>query len=268
MSPRFIPTPSVSEFQFGPLTIHAYALCIILGVAVAIWLGDKRYREYGGEPGVINDLALWVVPAGVIGGRIYHVITSPENFFGANGSISNIPKIWQGGLGIWGAIAFGGLVAFWRYKKVPNAISFTYLMDALAPGLLIAQGIGRFGNWFNGELFGRPTTLPWGLEIPEWLRPVGYSGFATYHPTFLYEAICNFTLAAILLKWGKNFKSGEQFLIYVSGYCLYRFFIEGLRIDTAHSFISLRLNQWVSLIVGLIAVSIFYRSRKDSRSNS
>lgn len=263
MSPRFIPTPSVSEFQLGPLTIHVYALCIIIGVAVAIWLGDKRYRAFGGASGVISDLAIWVVPAGVIGGRLYHVITSPENFFGSSGNISNIPKIWQGGLGIWGAIALGGVVAFWRYRKIQDAIPFTFLMDALAPGLLIAQGIGRFGNWFNGELFGKPTNVPWALEIPTWLRPVGFENFATYHPTFLYEAICNFSLAAILLIWGKRLSTGKQFFLYVAGYCSYRFFIEGLRIDTAHTFLNLRLNQWVSLVVGLSAIALLIK--KESK---
>lgn len=259
MSPRFIPTPSFSEFSLGPVTIHAYALCIIIGVASAIWLGDRRYRQFGGASGVINDLAIWVVPAGVIGGRIYHVITSPENFFGTSGHLSNIPKIWQGGLGIWGAISLGGVVAFWRYKKIPSAISFSYLMDALAPGLLIAQGIGRFGNWFNGELFGKPSQAPWALEIPTWLRPTGYENFSTYHPTFLYEAICNFILAAILIKWGSKLETGRQFLIYVIGYCSYRFLIEGLRIDSAHSFLQLRLNQWVSLLVGSTAFAIFIK---------
>ena len=231
-------------------------------MAIAIWLGDKRYRAFGGESGVITELAIWVVPAGVIGGRIYHVITSPEYFFGANGKLTNIPKIWEGGLGIWGAIALGGIVAFWSYRKIPNAISFSYFADALAPGLLIAQGIGRFGNWFNGELFGRPTTLPWGLTIPEWLRPIGYSNYATYHPTFLYEAICNFLLAALLIKWGSKLRTGQQFLVYVGGYCTYRFFIEGLRIDSAHSFLSLRLNQWVSLVIGIVAFAMLARSNR------
>lgn len=262
---KFIPTPNENSFSLGPLTIHAYALCIILGVAVAIWLGDKRFRSFGGPKGVISDLAIWVVPAGVIGGRIYHVITSPEYFFGKNGNFLNAFKIWEGGLGIWGAIFLGGVVAYWRYQKMftkSEAIPFAFFMDALAPGLLIAQGIGRFGNWFNGELFGSPTTLPWALEIPKWLRPTGYENIATYHPTFLYEAICNFALALILIKLTNRTKPGALFTLYVAGYCTYRFFIEGLRIDTAHTFLSLRLNQWVSLVVGGVAYFKFFRRQR------
>ena len=260
MLASFIPTPTVSQFSVGPLTIHAYALCIITGVAVAIWLGDKRYRNLGGQPGVVSDLAIWVVPAGVIGGRIYHVITSPEYFFGAKGNFSDIWKIWEGGLGIWGAIALGAVVAYWRYQKLELSISFTYFMDALAPGILIAQGIGRFGNWFNGELFGGASTLPWALEIPRWLRPD--VNIATYHPTFLYEALCNFFLAIILIKLTSRYKSGSIFALYVAGYCTYRFFIEGLRVDTAHSFLHLRLNQWVSAVVGLAAYAKFVIANK------
>ena len=254
----YIPTPTLSKFSVGPLTFHAYALCIIAGVIAAIWIGERRFQNFGGEKGIVSDLAIWVVPAGVIGGRLYHVITSPENFFGEKGNLVDIFKIWQGGLGIWGAISLGGVVAYWRYRKLfkgselPN---FSIFMDALAPGLLIAQGIGRFGNWFNGELFGSPTSLPWALEIPTYLRPSGYTSFATYHPTFLYEALCNFALALILIKLTGKSRSGSLFLLYVAGYCSYRFFIEGLRIDSAHTIAGLRLNQWVSLIVGAVAYS-------------
>ena len=157
MIARFIPTPTVSQISVGPLTIHAYALCIILGATLAVWLTNKRFIASGGNSETVTDLALWVIPGGVIGARLYHVITSPEYFFGANGKLSDVFKIWEGGLGIWGAIAGGALVAIWKYK---DPLPFTYLMDAIAPALLIAQGIGRFGNWFNGELYGRPTDLP------------------------------------------------------------------------------------------------------------
>lgn len=239
------------------MTIHFYALCIITGVAFAIWFGDKRYRQFGGKSGVVSELAIWVVPAGVIGGRIYHVATSPEYFFGRDGKLIDIFKIYQGGLGIWGAISLGGIVAYWRYRKIPDLIPFTYFMDALAPGLLVAQGIGRFGNWFNGELYGSPTNLPWALEIPRWLRPIGQSDFATYHPTFLYEALCNFLLAYLLVRFTGRFRSGSIFILYVAGYCTYRFFIEGLRIDSAHTYLSLRLNQWVSAILGISSYMYF-----------
>lgn len=259
MFASFIPTPTVSQISVGPLTIHAYALCIIAGIVVAIKLGDTRFRRAGGAPGVVSDIALWAVPAGVVGGRIYHVITTPEYFFGANGNFVDAFKIWQGGLGIWGAIAFGAAAAYWRYKKTNTELTFAVFADALAPGILIAQGIGRFGNWFNGELFGGPTTLPWALEIPSWLRPSGFTDFATFHPTFLYEAICNFLLALILIKLGDRFQPGKIFALYVTGYCGYRFLIEGLRIDRAHDLIGLRLNQWVSLVVGIFAALRFLK---------
>ena len=265
---NYIPTPAVSKFSVGPLTFHAYALCIIAGVIAAIWIGDRRYRNFGGTAGVVSDLAMWVVPAGVIGARLYHVITTPENFFGKNGNPGDIIKIWEGGLGIWGAISLGAITAYWRYQKLlakPETISFTYFLDALAPGLLVAQGIGRFGNWFNGELFGSPTTLPWALEIPRYLRPSESIDIATYHPTFLYEALCNFALAAILIKLTNRFPSGALFAIYVAGYCSYRFLIEGLRIDTAHVLAGLRLNQWVSLVIGLSAIVTLLQILKKNR---
>lgn len=265
---NYIPTPAVSKFSVGPLTFHAYALCIIAGVIAAIWIGDRRYRNFGGTAGVVSDLAMWVVPAGVIGGRLYHVITTPENFFGKNGNPGDIIKIWEGGLGIWGAISLGAFTAYWRYQKLlvkPETISFSYFLDALAPGLLVAQGIGRFGNWFNGELFGSPTTLPWALEIPRYLRPNESIDIATYHPTFLYEALCNFALAAILIKLTNRFPSGALFAIYVAGYCSYRFLIEGLRIDTAHVLAGLRLNQWVSLVIGISAIMTLLQILKKNR---
>ena len=259
---KYIPTPTISQFSVGPITIHAYALCIITGVVIAIWLGDKRYRAMGGHAGVVSDLALWVVPFGVVGGRIYHVITSPELYFGKNGNLGDLFKIYQGGLGIWGAIALGALVAYWRYQRIQSEVSFGNFADALAPGILIAQGIGRFGNWFNGELFGGPTKLPWALEIPRDLRPLAS---ATYHPTFLYEAICNFALAFILIKFSTKFRNGSLFMLYIAGYCVYRFFIEGLRIDTAHIFGGLRLNQWVCVVVGLASALQLRKIRSHSR---
>lgn len=250
MIARFIPTPTVSQLTVGPSTIHAYALCIILGALIAVWLTNKRFVASGGGVETVSDLAILVIPAGVIGARLYHVLTSPEFFFGANGNFLDIFKIWQGGLGIWGAIAGGALVALWRYK---DPLPFTYLMDAIAPSLLIAQGIGRFGNWFNGELYGRPTDLPWALQL---------SDGATYHPTFLYEALCNFALAFLLIKLSGKFRVGSLFYLYIAGYCTYRFFIEGIRIDEAHTFAGLRLNQWVSLALGSTALAKFIKVRR------
>jgi len=242
---RYIPTPTVSYFSVGPLTIHAYAICIIVGAYLAFRLTNKRYISFGGSPHVVGDIALWVIPAGVIGARLYHVATNPEYFFGDTGNILDIFKIWQGGLGIWGAIAGGVIVAYFKFNR---ELPFSVLADSVAPGLLIAQGIGRFGNWFNGELYGKETLLPWALKLQN-----GH----TYHPTFLYEAICNFALALILIKLTGRFRSGSLFYLYVGGYCTYRFFIEGIRIDEAHTFGGLRLNQWVSIILGGAAFTKF-----------
>jgi prolipoprotein diacylglyceryl transferase len=226
---------------------------LISGAIAAIWLTNRRYLAFGGSEHVIGDLAVWVIPAGVIGARLYHVISSPEYFFGKNGNVTNIFKIWEGGLGIWGAIAAGFAVAYWKYNR---ELPFPIAADAVAPGLLIAQGIGRFGNWFNGELYGSPTNLPWALKLNDG---------NTYHPTFLYEAICNFALAIVLIKITGKYKPGSLFLLYVSGYCTYRFFIEGIRIDEAHIFVGLRLNQWVSLILGGATFTKFLRINTFSR---
>ena len=172
----------------------------------------------GGNPNEISDLAFFVIPAGIIGGRIYHVITSPQKYFGENGSPIQAVQIWRGGLGIWGAIAVGALAAFIFFKAKKRSLSFYQLADAIAPSLLIAQGIGRFGNWFNGELFGGPTSLFWALEIPIDNRPNGYESFTTFHPTFLYEAIWCFVIAGVILrlKSFKNFaRTGTVFAFYV-----------------------------------------------------
>lgn len=235
------------------MTIHFYALSIIAGVAIAIWLGDKRLRrDFPAAQQVVADVAIIAVPAGLIGGRLYHVLTSPEKYFGAGGSPIDALKIWQGGLGIWGAISLGALGAYLAYRRLQKKSelpSFAHLLDALAPGLLIAQAIGRWGNWFNGELFGRPLNAPWSLEIPVSLRPPEFSSYQTFHPTFLYESVWTVLLALLLLAIGKRLPTGSLFALYVAGYSFARFFIEGLRIDDAYIFGGLRLNQYVSAII-------------------
>ena len=259
---KFIPTPSSSTLELGFFTFHFYALAILLGIVVAVWVTKKRYKALGGNPNEITDLALVVVPAGIIGGRIYHVITSPQKYFGENGAPIQALQIWRGGLGIWGAIGFGALAAFMFFKVKKTSLSFYQLADAIAPGLLISQGIGRFGNWFNAELFGSPTTLFWALEIPEESRPYGYENFATFHPTFLYEAIWCFLVAAIIMKFSffKNFsKAGTVFIFYVLAYSLGRFFIEAIRIDEANLILGIRLNSWVSGLLIFGALALFLR---------
>lgn len=267
---RSIPTPSISSFSVGPFTIHFYALCIISGIAVAVFLGDRRYRRAGGGKNIVGDIAVVAVPAGIVGGRLYHVITSPDAYFGSQGHPLDAFKIWQGGLGIWGAVALGTYAAWWQHERLRRSgrtelLSFAAFADALAPGVLIAQAIGRFGNWFNGELFGKPTELPWGLQIPLALRPAGYEEFPTFHPTFLYESLWVLFLAFLLIKMERKFQPGQSFLFFVSGYCVGRFFIELMRIDSAHTFAGLRINVWVSVIVGLGAGFLFWRVGRKSR---
>ena len=261
------PTPSNSALEIGPLTIHFYALCIIAGVTVAVLLGDRRFRA--STPlgaGVVSEVAITAVPVGVIGGRIYHVISSPSDYFGANGNVIDALKIWEGGLGIWGAISLGLFGAYVRYRVLQKRIdlpSFAVFIDALAPGILFAQAIGRFGNWFNGELFGRPLDTWWALEVPSRYRPFGYSEFESFHPTFLYEAIWCVLVAIVLMKFGTSLRSGQVFAAYVAAYCFGRFFIELIRIDSANTIAGLRVNVWVSVIVGIGSVIIFARgSRK------
>ena len=270
---RYIPSPPHSSFEVGPLTFHFYALCIITGIAIAIWLGDKRLRAH--DPAltsVVADVAIFAVPSGVIGGRIYHVLSSPSDYFGDTGSFLDIFAIWKGGLGIWGAISLGALGAYVGLRRVgqkrPDLTlpHFLVFLDALAPGILFAQAIGRIGNWFNVELFGRPLDAWWALEVPVGKRPSALRTFETFHPTFLYEAIWCSLLALILILLGKKFLPGQVFAIYIAGYCLGRFFIESIRIDSANLFFGLRQNEWVSIAVGALALGYFLRIRHKRKS--
>jgi prolipoprotein diacylglyceryl transferase len=263
------PTPTQSALEIGPLTIHYYALCIITGIAIAIWLGDKRFRaKTANGQSVVSEVAITAVPAGIIGGRIYHVISSPSAYFGSEGNPVDAFKIWEGGLGIWGAISIGLFGAYLRYKSLQKRIelpSFAVFADALAPGILFAQAIGRVGNWFNGELFGRPLDSWWALDVPFKYRPFGYSEIESFHPTFLYEAIWCVLVAVVLMKFGKSLKAGQVFAAYVFAYCCGRFFIELIRTDTANTIAGLRVNVWVSVIVGVGSALVYARaSRKIS----
>jgi len=264
-----ISTPTISAVVIGPLTIHFYAFCFVVGVSIALWLGNKRFTSaYPTAHGVVGDVAIFAIPAGVIGGRIYHVITSPQAYFGSGGHPADAFKIWNGGLGIWGAIALGTLVAWFIYAKVSQERElppFLAFADALAPGILIAQAVGRWGNWFNGELFGRPLQAPWSLQIPRNLRPIGFENYSTFHPTFLYESLWCFTIAVLLLWVRRRLPIGSIFLLYICLYSVGRFFIEGLRIDSAQSFGGLRLNQYVALFVTLTASTLFTRIMRQRR---
>lgn len=258
----FIPSPSESVWHLGPIPLRAYAFCIILGAGLAIWIGDKRYVARGGKPGFIGDMAVWALLFGIVGARIYHVITDPELYFGPGRHAIDALKIWEGGLGIWGAIAGGALGAWIACRRA--GVAYGPVAGAVAPGLLVAQAVGRFGNYFNQELFGRPTTLPWGLEIAEAHRPPGYEQFATFHPTFLYEALWNLAAAAVLvwvLERRFRFTGPQTFAAYVMLYTAGRFWIELMRIDTVNHIGPFRLNVWTSIILFALSAVYFLRSR-------
>jgi len=264
---QLIPSPSLSSFSVGPLTIHFYALCIITGIAAAIWIGRKRYANLGGNPDDVSEVAIWAVPFGIIGGRIYHVITSPAQYFGANGNPVDALKIWEGGLGIWGAISLGAVGAYLYFRTHKTTLNFRQLLDSLAPGVVVAQAIGRVGNYFNQEVFGKPTELPWGLEIDPVNRPAGFESYATFHPTFLYELLWCLVVAVLLIKLPGflkqiTSKQGDIFALYILGYTLGRVWIESLRIDEANLILGLRLNIWVSLIVLLTASAYLIASKR------
>jgi prolipoprotein diacylglyceryl transferase len=247
-----IPSPSSGSITIGPLSIHAYGLMIALGVIAGTWLLGRRLEASGvGTREDASSVAVWSVIAGVIGARLYHVATDWDLF---RDDLGRIPQIWRGGLGIPGGILFGALASLWAFKRrgIPPAVG----LSAGAPALALAQAIARWGNWFNQELFGKPTDLPWALRIDADKIPAEYAPGTTFHPTFLYESLWNFALCIVLLRVDRKFtlRPGRLFAIYLVGYSIGRFWVESLRIDPAHHAGGLRLNQWVALIVGAIAL--------------
>ena len=266
-----IPSPSSGSIHIGPLRLNAYGLMIALGVIVAIRIAGRRAESRG--VGTIDDfssIAMWAVPAGVIGGRVYHVITDYELF---RGQWLDALKIWEGGLGIWGGVALGVLVGAWRARV--RGLNSLAIVSCAVPAIAVAQAIGRWGNWWNQELFGSPTTLPWGLDISDYLTVKnGYSVDTLFHPTFLYESLGCLALAFVLIALEKRLQPapGRILAWYVMGYSALRFGIEGLRIDPAHPAGGLRLNQWVSL-GAFSAAAIFIgitrlRSRDDHEAST
>jgi prolipoprotein diacylglyceryl transferase len=267
-----IPSPTQGVWELGPLPIRAYALCIVAGIVVCAWITEKRWVARGGAPGDVVDIAVWAVPFGIIGGRIYHVVSSPRAYFGEGGDPMRAFAIWEGGLGIWGAIAFGGVGAWIACRR--RGIPLPAFADALAPGLLVAQAIGRLGNWFNNELYGGPTDLPWALRIYEWDgtgAALGADGqpvvLGTFHPTFLYELLWNLAAAAVVVWADKRYRlgHGRAFALYVATYCLGRLWIELLRTDPAETFFGVRINVFTSVIVGLCAVAYLVAMRGRPR---
>jgi prolipoprotein diacylglyceryl transferase len=261
--PLSLPSPDSNILELGPISVRYYALSIILGVVVAVMFGSRRAQAMGAPKSLVSDVAVIAVPAGVIGGRIYHVVTSPDEYFGSGGDPLSALYIWEGGLGIWGAIGLGGIGAWvaFRYLKRRGevGISFAQFADAIAPGILFAQAIGRFGNWFNQELFGRPSDLPWALEIDARYRPFVYGQFETFHPTFLYEAIWSTIVALLLIRLTTRLSSnpGRIFALYVALYSFGRLLIEQLRIDEANEIFGFRLNTWTAVIAIVLALLVF-----------
>ena len=263
MTLAYIPSPSQGVWEIGPIPVRAYALAILIGIFVAIWITDKRWQARGGQGGQIADVALWAVPAGIIGARLYHVMTDWSTYFGEGGlGFVAALKIWQGGLGIWGAVAGGALGAWYACRRY--GLLLPPLGDALAPGLAVAQAIGRWGNWFNQELFGEPTTLPWGLQIDPANRPPGFEQFETFHPTFLYESLWCLFVAVAVWWLDRRFRMGHGrvFAAYVALYTLGRFFWELLRIDDATLILGIRVNVFTSVLVFAGAIAYILISRK------
>ncbi|WP_443057869.1 prolipoprotein diacylglyceryl transferase [Streptomyces sp. KLMMK] len=260
MELAYIPSPSTGVIHLGPVPLRGYAFCIIIGVFVAVWLGNRRWIARGGRAGTVADIAVWAVPFGLVGGRLYHVITDYELYFGEGRDWVNSFKIWEGGLGIWGAVALGAVGAWIGCRR--RGIPLPAWADALAPGLAVAQAIGRWGNWFNQELYGKTTTLPWGLKIdadPAIGRVAG-----TYHPTFLYESLWCLLIAGLVIWADRRFTlgHGRAFALYVASYTVGRFWFEYLRVDDAHHVLGLRLNGWTSIVVFIAAVVYMIISAK------
>ncbi|MHA7283852.1 prolipoprotein diacylglyceryl transferase [Arthrobacter sp. TMS2-4] len=269
-----IPSPPAdwASFSLGPVTIHAYALCILAGIILALLLTQKRFVSFGGHADAVWDIAIWAIPFGIVGGRLYHVFSSPDAYFGPDGDLARIPQIWQGGLGIWGAIALGAVGAWIGARRA--GVKLSAFADAAAPGVLLAQAVGRLGNWFNQELFGAPTTLPWGLEIDadNVNFPPGVDPGTLFHPTFLYELLWNLAGVVFLLLLSRKItlRGGRMFWLYGAYYTLGRVWIEALRIDDAEMITLLgttqRLNVWTSIAVFLVSVAVLiYLSVKRDR---
>lgn len=265
-----IPPPPTDGFEIGPVKIHLYALCIILGGILAFWLGGKRWAARGGKSEQMYDVGLWAVVFGVIGARLYHVLTVPDQYFGPDydgtGDPWKIFAIWEGGIAIWGAIGGGALGVWFACRRY--GIRMPAMADAIAPGILLAQAVGRWGNYFNQELFGEPTTLPWGLEVEadHYNFPAGVPADTLFHPTFLYESIWNLLGVAVLLLIDRRFnlRNGMMLWSYIVWYTLGRIPIESIRMDDAQIWsifgIEARTNTWTSVMMFLIAVALLIYS--------
>jgi len=263
-----IPSPQQAVWFIGPFPIRAYAMCILAGIVVAIWITQRRLAERGGQPGQALDVAVWAVPFGIVGGRLYHVISSPQAYFGEGGHPLDALKIWNGGLGIWGGVALGAVGAWIGCRR--HGVRLLDYGDAAAPGVAVAQAIGRWGNYFNNELFGARTDVPWGLEIHCWDQGAGKAVtcqggttnvLGTFQPTFLYESLWCLLIALALVLVDRRFSlaKGQIFALYAMLYTIGRGFIEMLRTDEANYVLGLRLNVWTSVVVFIGAAFAFWR---------
>jgi len=250
-----IPSPHSGILNIGPLHIHLYGLTLLVAILACVWLTSYRWKRMGGDPDLVIRVAVWGVAFGVIGARAYHDLTSWDEV--PTPKWKGIFEVWQGGLGVWGGILLGTLAGWVVVRR--SGERFAPFMDAAAPGLLLAQGIGRIGNWWNQELFGKPTSLPWGLKIDVEHRPPQYADSETFHPTFLYELLWDVAGVLVLLWVARRFRirAPGLFCLYVAYYCFGRFFEELLRVDPAHHFAGLRLNAWVSIVVFVVATVAF-----------
>lgn len=276
MTHAAIPSPTTAVWHLGALPVRAYALCIVAGIVIACVVTERRLRRRGAAPWAVLDVAVWAVPFGVVGARLYHVLTSWSDYFGYNGEPVRALYIWEGGLGIWGAVAGGAVGAWLGCRQI--GIPLRVFADALAPGLPLAQAVGRFGNWFNNELHGGPTSLPWGLRVHVMDRvnpgqalrgpdgePVTLPGL--YHPTFLYEALWNVGVAVLVLVLSRRLRlgRGRAFALYVAGYTVGRAWIEMMRVDPAPQVLGVRLNVWTSVLVlaGALAYLLLVRGARE-----
>jgi phosphatidylglycerol---prolipoprotein diacylglyceryl transferase len=284
-----IPSPAQGVWYLGPLPVRAYALFIVAGIFVAAWIGNRRWVARGGRAGIVAEVSFWAVPFGIVGGRIYHVITDNQLYFGEGRNPWNAFAIWNGGLGIWGAIALGAVGAWIGCRR--QGVPLSAYADCLAPGLLVAQAMGRLGNYFNQELFGAPTTVPWALEVyvrtpgggpgtvpangvcefdTSWVKASPEVICGTYHPTFLYELLWCLGVAAILVWADRRWQlgGGRVFALYVAGYTLGRGWIEMLRIDPANHVFGLRINVLTSIVVFLGAVAFLVIKSRPQFANT
>lgn len=270
MNLAYIPSPTFSQFQIGPVTIRMYAICILAGICCAVWILTRRWKRFGGTFDQVLDVTLVTVPLALVGARLYHCITTPDQYFPPTGSLVNILKVWEGGMAIFGGVGVGALVAFLmcRHRRYP----FALFADCLAPGLMVAQAVGRLGNWFNQELYGGPTTLPWGLKLNDadaiGKTEVCYQGSACpdgadtlFHPTFLYEGLWNLVGAAAIViisrKCADRLKAGQQFAMYLMWYGLGRTWIENVRINYSTVILGIRTNVWTAMFVMILGAALF-----------